>query len=137
VYVHSYENIDHLAIVDSLGQRWPQQLAGGADFYMQPCWHPQGTQLAWVQWNHPQMPWDGTELHLGTLDQTGDLPQLAETHLIAGGPETAIFQPAFSPDGRSLAYISDADGWGNLYLYDLQTGEPRQLTHEQAELGQP
>ena len=40
------------------GQDWPVKLAKGADFYMQPTWHPDGQQIAWIEWNHPQMPWE-------------------------------------------------------------------------------
>ena len=65
VYVHSYERVDRLAIVDVEGKRWPQQIASGADFYMQPRWHPDGATLAWIAWDHPRMPWDGTRLFIG------------------------------------------------------------------------
>lgn len=137
VFVHSYERIDRLAIVDVEGQHWPQQFASGADFYMQPRWHPQGKLLAWIEWDHPNMPWDGTRLCVATVEQTGSLPQLGAVRQIAGGKDIAIFQPEFSPDGRYLAYISDETGWGNLYLYDLESGEQRALTNERAELGTP
>lgn len=138
VYVHSYEGVDRLAIVDTLGEHWPQWLASGADFYMQPRWHPSGTQLAWIAWDQPQMPWDGTRLYLADVHPAGDrLPALGEPQLVAGSATVAIFQPEFSPDGRALAYITNESGWENLYLYDLASGEHRVLTNEQADLGTP
>jgi dipeptidyl aminopeptidase/acylaminoacyl peptidase len=140
LYVHSYERIDRLAIVDAEGAHWPQIVVGGQDFYMQPRWHPDGTMIAWVQWNHPQMPWDGTELCIATVRPPraeGDLPTVTDIRVIAGDTTTAIFQPEFSSDGRSLAYISDATGWDNLYLYDLASGESRPLTEDPVEVGQP
>ncbi len=138
LYVHSYEGMDGLAIVDTEGSLWPQKLAYGDDFYMQPTWHRDGQHIAWVSWNHPQMPWDGTTLSLATLDTTGSgTPRIIEQTAIAGGRETAIFQPSFSPDGRYLAYVSDASGWDNLYLYDLHTHTHRPLVVDTAELGVP
>jgi hypothetical protein len=46
------------------GEGWPKQLSTGADFYMQPAWHPSGKLIAWIEWDHPEMPWDGTRLML-------------------------------------------------------------------------
>jgi len=56
-YVFSDGKLDLLALVDAQGQQWPYQLVRGADFYMQPAWHPAETQLAWIEWDHPNMPW--------------------------------------------------------------------------------
>lgn len=137
LYVHSYEDVDSLAIVDAEGRHWPQRLIDGHDFFMQPCWHPAGDRIAYVAWDHPNMPWDGTTLYLATLDAGSPLPTLRANLEVAGGPETAIFQPAFSPDGRYLAYVSDESGWGQIMLYDLADGSYRQLTEGEAEHGQP
>ena len=139
VYVHTYEDQDCLAIVDTAGQYWPQQLVSGADFYMQPCWHPDGTHLAWVTWNHPQMPWEGATLHLGTVNyHHAGLPTITDIHTIAGSDTVGIFQPAFSPDGHYLTYISNETGWDGLYLYDLQGGTHRPLLPDSPiDIGQP
>jgi dipeptidyl aminopeptidase/acylaminoacyl peptidase len=137
-FVHSYEGNDSLGIVDVEGRLWPHRLVSGDDFYMQPAWHPDCRRIAWVAWNHPNMPWDGTFLRLGSLafPQMG-LPTLRQVVTLAGSADTAIFQPEFSPDGRSLAYVSDQSGWGHIYLHDLESGDTRQLTHGEAEHGLP
>jgi dipeptidyl aminopeptidase/acylaminoacyl peptidase len=138
LFLRSYEERDSLEIVDAEGQQWPQKLVAGDDFYMQPVWHPDSRRIAWIAWNHPNMPWDGAELWLGMLEITAKgLPLLTDRVKIAGDKQTSVFQPQFSPDGRYLAYISDADGWQQLYLYDLASGEHRQLTHQLAEHGLP
>jgi len=137
VYVHSDEKTDCLAIVDSQGSSWPQKLAEGRDFYMQPRWHPAGDRVAWICWDHPQMPWDGTELWLARLDLDGAPPRIAEQERLAGGREVAIFQPEFNPNGRSIAYISDESGWGQLYLRELDGSATRQLTEDAAERARP
>lgn len=137
-YVHSYEGRDGLAIVDTEGRYWPQILVEGADFYMQPAWHPRGDRLAWIEWDHPQMPWDGTRLVLGQLARSRDgLPRLREREILAGDLDTAIAQPCFSPDGRYLVYASDQRGFSNLWLRDLASGETRCLTDDQWDVAGP
>jgi len=138
VFVHAYEEVDCLAVVDTEGRTWPKKLAQGADFYMQPCWHPQGDRIAWVEWNHPQMPWDGSLLRTAAVRAGSDgVPRLEDVQTLAGSDTTAVFQPAFSPDGRHLAYVSNATGWSSLYLYDLEDGSHRKLTDDGADVGQP
>lgn len=133
-FVHSYEGKDGLALVDISGAMWPQKLIYGMDFVMQPTWHPERRYLAFIAWHHPQMPWDGTELHLVTLeDDASGKPTVADLQVIAGDQDTAIFQPSFSPDGRYLAYISDTSGYGQVYVYDLANQTHRQITKAQAE----
>lgn len=139
VFVHTYEDQDVLAVVDIDGQAWPARLAAGHDFYMQPTWHPESKRLAFVAWDHPNMPWDGTELFLADLDtrSKAGLPVIKELRSVAGGNDISIFQPAFSPDGKSLAYASDETGWWQLYLLNLESGQHRQLTNIPAEHAEP
>ncbi len=85
-------------------------LTGGRDFYAAPRVSPDGRLLAWLCWDHPQMPWDGTELWVGELSATG----LGRARRVAGGPSESIAQPAWDGDGR-LHYVSDRTGWWNLY----------------------
>jgi dipeptidyl aminopeptidase/acylaminoacyl peptidase len=125
LYVHSYEKKDRLALVDAEGRLWPRILVEGADFYMQPVWHPSGDRIAWVEWNHPCMPWDGTRLKTARI--TGDAAGLAEEKTLIGDEECPASQPAFSPDGRQLACIAGEGEWENLLLFDLQTGKKKVL----------
>ena len=131
LYVHSDEGIDSLGLVDTYGIHWPRKIAEGTDFLMQPTWHPTGDYAAYIAWNHPQMPWDGTELRLLVLEYDRDgVPGVASALTVAGDEHTAIFAPAFSPDGRFLAYISDMTGWNQLYVYDLARQTHHPLTDE-------
>ena len=86
-------------------------VASGHDFYSTPRLSPDGRQLTWIAWRHPQMPWDGTELWLADLGGDG-MP--AHARQIAGGPRESIYQPGWSPDG-TLYFVSDRDGWWKLY----------------------
>ncbi|MEP6911971.1 MAG: S9 family peptidase [bacterium] len=107
-------------------------LVSGNDFYSSPRLCPDGTRLVWLTWNHPNMPWDGSELWLGTFDENG---MLATTEQIAGSRDESIFQPEWSPDGV-LYFVSDRSGWWNLYrLNELGSIEP--VFEMQAEFGMP
>ncbi|WP_295994541.1 S9 family peptidase [Rugamonas sp.] len=111
-------------------------LASGADFYAAPRVSPDGRALAWLSWDHPRMPWQGTELWLADFNADGTL---AAPRRIAGGAEEAICQPEWSPDGR-LHFVSDRSGWWNLYRYcEAQDGQPRieGLCPMAAEFGAP
>ncbi len=124
-YVYSDGQTDLLAIVDALGKEWPARLVSGADFYMQPAWHPSGKQLAWVEWDHPNMPWRATRLVLADLE--GELPKVSRSKVIAAQPDGVYTQPQFSPDGRWLSYLAGEGEWENLVLVDLVSGETRIL----------
>ena len=129
-YVHSNGVTDQLAVVDAEGHQWPQWLSQGSDFYMQPCWHPKGRQLAWVEWDFPNMAWDGTRLMLADLRfNAGAAPVITNARVVAGGDDISVFQPEFSPDGRWLAWAGDDDGdTSRLYVRDLRTDETSCLT---------
>lgn len=141
IYVHTDQKNDVLAVVDAQGKRWPQKLVSGADFYMQPTWSPDSQtdakKIAWISWNHPNMPWDESELHLGEVEVGPGGPTLKSSKRIAADTLASVIQPEFSPDGKTLAFLSDADGWWQLYLYDLSSGEHRQLTRGSFEIGGP
>jgi dipeptidyl aminopeptidase/acylaminoacyl peptidase len=106
-------------------------LTSGADFYANPRLSPDGQRLSWVQWNHPNMPWDGSELWVGEI---GDDGTLISSELIAGGSEESIFQPEWAPDG-TLYFVSDRTGWWNLYRRG-KDGDEAVATME-AEFGLP
>ena len=86
-------------------------LVEGAAFYSNPRISPDGRQLSWLSWNHPNMPWDGTELFVAPLTSDG---AIGKPRKVAGGAEESIFQPSWSPDG-TLYYVSDKTNWWNLY----------------------
>ncbi len=88
-----------------------QILAQGNDFYASPRLSPDGSQLSWICWNHPNMPWDGTELWVAEINADG---YLGEKYLVAGEVDESIFQPEWSPDGV-LYFVSDKSNWWNLY----------------------
>lgn len=137
-YLQSDERVDRVLVVDTEGSRLPQILASGSDFVAQPTWHPQGTHLAYVAWQIPNMPWNTSELRLITLayDKQGN-PYNAIEETVVSGDDVAVCQPQFSPDGRYLAYISDLTGWGHIYLHDLADGSHRQITDGNFEHGLP
>ena len=106
-------------------------IAGGRDFYAFPRPDPSGTRLAFTCWDHPQMPWDGTELWLTDLTPDGTLTRARR---VAGGPDESLFQPQWSPDGQ-LYVMSDRTGWWNLYRVDDDGLEPVYVV--EAECGEP
>ncbi len=138
LFVHTYEGQDSLGIVDAEGKSWPQKLVSGDDFYMQPVWHPGGKKIAWIDWNYPNMPWDGTYMRMADFHISGEvLPGIGEVETLAGDERISIFQPQFSPDGQFLACASDEDGWWQLFLYDLVNAGHRRLTSIEADHGLP
>ncbi|HMI80303.1 MAG TPA: S9 family peptidase [Solirubrobacterales bacterium] len=115
----------------------PQVLASGRDFYSFPRISPDGNWLAWTCWDHPNMPWDGTELWVAPLEDPG------QARLVAGGAEESVFQPEWSPGGL-LHFASDRDGWWNLYRarepgaeLSGEEGAQVQLTEEAADFAHP
>ncbi|MFI0610071.1 MAG: prolyl oligopeptidase family serine peptidase, partial [Anaerolineae bacterium] len=102
-----------------------------------------GQFLAFVAWDHPRMPWDGTTLYLARMVLTasgaeGALePRAGDVRAVAGGDEVSVFQPEFSPDSKALWFVSDETGWGHLVRLDLADGTRRRLTAGEAEHGQP
>jgi dipeptidyl aminopeptidase/acylaminoacyl peptidase len=126
------ESQDTLVAIDlAAGEQEGQILVSGATFYSSPRLSPDGTQLAWLSWNHPNMPWDGTELWLADLAANGSLTQ---PRCLAGGSHESIFQPEWSPDGQ-LYFVSDRTGWWNLYHWD--GSECIDLCPQSAEFGLP
>ncbi len=100
-------------------------LVSGADFYAYPRISPDGQQLCWIEWQHPNMPWDSTQLWTAKLDTAGALndklnDKLSDKTLVAGGDNNqAIFQPQWSPDNQ-LYFVSDKNNWWNIYRRENQ-----------------
>jgi dipeptidyl aminopeptidase/acylaminoacyl peptidase len=109
----------------------PVTIIAGNDFYSSPRISPDGRSLAWLTWNFPNMPWDGCELWVASLDPAG-VPR--DAALIAGGLQESIVQPAWSSDSV-LHFCSDRTGWWNLYRAGDGTVTP--LAPMDAECGAP
>ncbi|MBM3137103.1 MAG: S9 family peptidase [Chloroflexi bacterium] len=118
LYVFQDGERDGLAVTRTTGIGWPSQLVMGANFYMQPCWHPSGEQIAWVEWDHPHMPWEASRVKWGEVG--GMQVKLFEEGWVAGGVGRSASQPYFSPDGKWLSYIVRDGDWDNLVLFNLK-----------------
>ena len=122
------------ASTDAEARSAPWTLAEGMDFYAAPRLSPSGRQLAWLAWNHPQMPWQGCELWLATLDTAG---RAQDARRVAGGPGEALVQPQWSPQGE-LFVASDRSGWWNLYRVDTaRTDSLQPVCPIEAEFARP
>jgi dipeptidyl aminopeptidase/acylaminoacyl peptidase len=112
------EVLNELVSLPADGSAEPAVIQSGHDFYMAPRFDPAGERLAWLAWDHPNMPWDGTYLYV-------------DGEVVAGGADESVIDPQWSSDG-SLHWCSDRTGWWNLY----RDGE--QLTSlDDAEIGAP
>ncbi len=115
-------------------------LVSGSDFYAYPAPSPDGAALAWICWDHPRMPWDGTELRVAALRDSGGGPvtEAGAGRVIMGGDLESVLAPVWRDD-RSLYVVSDRSGWWNLYLADAQapSGAPRALCPREEEFGAP
>jgi dipeptidyl aminopeptidase/acylaminoacyl peptidase len=129
--VSDHDCINTLVSINLDGDTGGTVIVEGHDFYSSPRLSPDGRQLAWLAWNHPNLPWDGTELWLAEVHDDGSL---GERHLVAGGARESIFQPEWSPAGR-LHFVSDRTGWWNLYRYE--DGRTAALCEMPAEFGMP
>lgn len=125
------EPVTTLVRLPTDGSEEPTTVASGQDFYAAPRLSPDGEQLAWLTWNHPQMPWDGTELRLADVTADGTL---TSERIVMGGPDESVFQPSWRPDG-TLHAVSDRIGWWNLYR--REGGEWIPYRAEAAEYGIP
>ncbi len=115
----------------SEGESDVQVLVAGNDFYSTPRLSPDGSKLAYLTWNHPNMPWDGTELWVADIDANGSI---SGGKRIAGGPAESIFQPQWSPAGE-LYFVSDRTNWWNIYRW--HNNEIQAVCPEEAEFGTP
>jgi dipeptidyl aminopeptidase/acylaminoacyl peptidase len=114
------ECTNSLAAIDPAAAREPQVLASGRNFYASPRLAPDGRHLAYLAWDHPNMPWDAAELWVAPVRDDGSLG--AAEH-VAGGPEESVMQPEWSPDG-TLYFVSDFNDWWNLYRLEEHRIEP-------------
>lgn len=93
---------------------------------------PGGTKLSWISWEHPQMPWDGTELHVADLVDG----RATNDSVLAGSTTESVLQPEWLSDDE-LVFVSDRSGWWNLYSHTLETGAQRALCPRDEEFAGP
>ena len=125
------EPVNSIVSLDQNGEGDVLTLASGNDFYSSPKLSPDGSRLAWTTWNHPNMPWDGSELWVAELDRDG---RATSSRKVAGGESESVLQPEWSPHGE-LYFVSDRSGWWNLYRARGEVHEP--LCPRPAEFGAP
>ena len=123
--------INAIAAVPTDGAGEQTVLFAGWDFVSSPRLSPDGSTLAWMSWNHPNMPWDGTHLWAAPVLDDG---ALGEATLVAGGEAISVCQPEWSPDGV-LHFVADQSGWWNLYR--LGDNGPEPLYPDDAEYARP
>ena len=125
------EAVNTVVALDIDGGGEGEVLVGGSDFYGYPSVSPDGSRIAWMSWDHPNMPWDTSELWVAEIQDDGTL---AEATKVAGEEGESVFQPEWSPDG-TLYFVSDRTGWWNLYRWG--GGHIKALAPMQAEFGAP
>lgn len=125
------EPANYIGMVPFPGGGAPQRFLQGHDFYSNPALNRDGSHLAWLCWDHPNLPWDGTELWVADVDAAG---AVSGATLVAGGTSESVFQPQWGPDGH-LYFVSDRNGWWNLYR--LRDGQVELVFERQAEMGMP
>ncbi|WP_428268791.1 S9 family peptidase [Haliangium sp.] len=111
--------VNELVAVPADGAGEPIVLTSGHDFYAAPRISPDGGHLAWIAWDHPNMPWDGTELWVARL---GD-GRVHDPVRVAGGAAESVLEPRWRPGG-GLCFVSDRSGWWNLYLAPAPVSDP-------------
>lgn len=131
-----HEAVNEIVALPIDGSAKPQVLVSGPDFVANPRLSPSGMQLVWIQWDHPNMPWDSTELCATAIEVVDGGVRLGETVVVAGGAGESVIQPVFRGDGE-LHFLSDRDtGWWNAYGVTADaTVEAR--TALEAEIGTP
>ena len=103
-----------------------RRITPSSRFVAHPRLSPDGTRLAWISWEHPQMPWDGTELHVAPL-LSGSA---GEGETVAGGTDVSVLQPEWLDDER-LLFLSDTTGWWNPWVWSAETGARQVLEREE------
>jgi dipeptidyl aminopeptidase/acylaminoacyl peptidase len=119
------EVVNEIVVLDTSGELAPRVIVTGPDFVSDPRMSPDGARLCWLQWSHPDMPWDATELCVADLRASEIGPALAHPIVVAGRPDQgrgghgdgeSVSQPRWAADG-SLWFVSDRTGWWNLYRW--------------------
>ncbi len=124
-------DVERALVAVSLATGAERTVAATHHFMTCPRLSPDGRRLSWIGWNHPAMPWDGTELCVAPLLQDGT----AGTHRVrAGGPRESVVQAEWR-DPDSLWAVTDPDGWWTLHLVPADAGPARPVTYAEEEFG--
>ena len=118
-----------IAVVPVDGSEWPRRMSH-ADYAWDPAWSPDGSTLAWLEWDLDEMSWDASRIAVRTL--TDPAPTI-----VAGSPTEAVGQPRFSPDGTRLAWTSDRSGMINLWVARADGTGAKQLVGESHDHADP
>ena len=137
--------VNEIVVLDATGQLAPRTLVSGPDFVSDPRISPDGERLCWLQWSHPDMPWDGTELCIADLRTTDTGPSVSNAKVVAGRPDAgpggtgageSVSEPRWAEDG-SLWFISDRSDWWNLYRWMPGSDTIEAIVTADAEIGGP
>ena len=120
LFIQSHNESEAIVVTNLHGYSSTRRIVSEADFYMQVAWHPVRPWVAWVEWDHPHMPWDASRIQMAELN----LPKARLNRKLweAGGAGAPARQPRFSPDGNWMTYIIRAGEWDNLVIRDLNSG---------------
>jgi dipeptidyl aminopeptidase/acylaminoacyl peptidase len=139
------EVMNEIVVLDATGQLAPRVLVSGPDFVSDPRISPDGGRLCWLQWSHPDMPWDGTELCVADLRATETGPLVSNATAVAGRPDAgpggtgageSVTEPRWATDG-SLWFVSDRSDWWNLYRWMPGVDGAEAMVTADAEIGGP
>lgn len=137
--------VNEIVVLDVTGQLAPRVLVSGPDFVSDPRISPDGGRLCWLQWSHPDMPWDGTELCVAELRATDTGPVVSNAAVVAGRPDAgpggtgageSVSEPRWADDG-SLWFISDRSDWWNIYRWVPGVDGAEAVVTMDAEIGSP
>jgi dipeptidyl aminopeptidase/acylaminoacyl peptidase len=132
VFISLFGERQEIAVVGSDGESWPRRVSNSDNFVFDPQWFPDGKKLVYGEHDNQVLWWTETCLVLADLTS-------GEKKILADGRGKGVLynQPRPSPDGRQLLYISDAEGWANIYLLNLETGQSHRVTPAEMEQGEP
>jgi Tol biopolymer transport system component len=120
---HTCEAVENRLVLINSTEKSVKVIVQGADFYIYPRFNHDGTKICWIQWNHPDMSWTGSELYVGEWNGK----EVKNSKLIAGKPRTeSTSQPRWHEDG-TLFFATDRTGFSQLFRLDVNFDQARQI----------